>query len=153
MFNHQTAQGAQNNSKFESFGRGCGGFRGQKFGGQMPPWAKHFAGRSANRVPVNIEENDDAYTLWVYAAGLIKENFKVSVKNDLLSIVYKATKSTDENKYSYQEFAANDFERLFQINSNVITENINATYTDGVLKVILPKNPQTTKPEQKVNVN
>lgn len=71
----------------------------------------------------------------------------------MLSIAYKATKSTDDNKYSHQEFAANNFERLFQLNSDVITESIDATYKDGVLKVTLLKNPETTKPAQKVNVN
>ena len=153
MYHNQTAQDAQNRNHFGGFGRNCGGFRGQKFGKHMAPWMQHLANKFGNNVPVNIEENNEAYTMSVYAAGLVKENFTVSVKEDVLSIAYKAGNNNTEDKYSHQEFAPNDFERLFQLNTKVITENISATYTDGVLKVTLPKNPETAKPAQTVNVN
>lgn len=152
MYYNQTAQNTQHSNKFENFDRKCGGFFGKKFGDHSP-WARKFAGNFGNKIPVNIEEQDEAYYLHVYAAGLAKENFTLSIKDDVLSIAYKAADSKEESKYSHQEFAASNFERLFQLNNNVITENISAAYTDGVLKVTLPKNPETTKPAQKVTVN
>ena len=153
MYNNQTAQDAQHRNNFGGFGGRCGGWRGQKWGRHMAPWMQQFAHKFGNRVPVNIEESDAAYTMSVYAAGLVKENFTVSVKEDVLSIAYKAGNNNAEGKYAHQEFAPNDFERLFQLNAKVITDNISATYTDGVLKVTLPKNPETTKPAQTVDVS
>ena len=150
MFNNQTAQDAQHN-RHAGFDRKCGGFFGKKMG-ENAPWKHKFANAFGNRIPANIEEKDEAYYLHLYAAGLVKENITLSVKNDVLSIVYKAAQSTD-SKFTYQEYTANDFERLFQLNNNVLTENISAAYADGVLKVTLPKNPETTKPAQKVTVS
>ncbi|MBC7423929.1 MAG: Hsp20/alpha crystallin family protein [Ferruginibacter sp.] len=153
MYNNQTAQGAQDSNKFSRFNRHCGGFGQQKFGRHFMEGMQQFTGGRANRVPVNIEEDDAAYYLHVYAAGLKKENFTLSVKEEVLSISYKAEGSNNESKFSHQEFVANSFERLFQLNSNVVTESISAAYADGVLKVTLPKNPETAKPAQKVTVN
>ncbi len=153
MYNNQTAQDAQSSNKFSRFDRQCGGFGQQKFGRHFMEGMQQFTGRHGNKVPVNIEEDDAAYYLHVYAAGLKKENFTLSVKEEVLSISYKAGGSNAESKFSHQEFTANNFERLFQLNSNVITEKISAAYADGVLKVTLPKNPETVKPAQKVTVN
>ncbi|WP_221391118.1 Hsp20 family protein [Dyadobacter sp. NIV53] len=44
-------------------------------------------------------------------------------------------------------------ERLFQLNGKVLTDNISAGYVDGVMTVTLPKNPETNKPAQEVNVS
>ena len=150
MFRNQTADSTQYGNQFGGCGRGFGGFRGQKFG-KANPWMKHFAERFGNRIPVNIEENLEAYVLHVYAAGLAKENFSIGVKDDVLTVSHKAPE-TDENKYTHNEYNPGNFDRSFQLNGKVLVEAINAAYADGVLKVILPKNPDTTKPAQEVKV-
>lgn len=152
MFQNRTAQGARAEKQFGGFGHGCGGFDSHKFGKNMPHWMQKFAGNWTNRVPVNIEESDEAYMMSVYAAGLVKDNFTISVKDDVLSIAYKSEAGKASQEFKHQEFIADNFERLFQLNTKVMTDSISATYVDGVLKVTLPKNPETTKPAQKVVV-
>ena len=123
-----------------------------KFGGG---WAGRFAG-GFNQVPVNIEETDTDYFVSLYAAGLVKENIKLAVKDDVLTISYSGNESSEETgnttNYTYQEYNSRSFERSFKLNDKVLTENITASYTDGILKVTLPKNPETNKPAQTISV-
>jgi HSP20 family protein len=112
---------------------------------------KHWGGRKA----VNIEEDAASFKVSLYAAGLVKSNFKISVSEDILTIAYQIPENTesDQGKYTYQEYAPVPFERSFQLNGKVLTNEINAVYTDGVLFVTLPKNPDSNKPAQVVDVN
>lgn len=122
--------------------------------GQRGGWGKsndqHWGGRKA----VNIEEDEVTFKISLYAAGLVKNNFKISVSEDILTIAYQIPEraESDPGKYTYQEYTPVPFERSFQLNGKVLTNEINAAYTDGVLLVTLPKNPDSNKPAQVVDV-
>ena len=133
-----------------------------KFGGQ---WGKgkmggFWRGQMSRfaQPPVNIEETDAQYTISLYAAGLVKDNVTLTVKNDVLAIAYPGTigstdsESVEPSKYSYQEYNQGAFERQFQLNNKVLTDSISAGYADGILKVTLPKNPATNVPAQTITV-
>jgi len=136
-------------------GPGFGGKFGHRFGGSKGQWMKHFGSMFGhNRPAVNIEETDEAFTLHLYAAGLHKEAIKLSVKEDVLTIAYSAPESAENsNQFAHREYTSGSFERLFQLNEKVLTDRISAAYNDGILKVTLPKNPETNKPAQQVNVD
>ena len=158
MNNQQTTADTHNHHGFGfKGGRGCGPFSKMfsgQFGGKAP-WKEGFRSHFLNRKAANIEETESFFKISLYAAGLSKSNFKISVSNDVLTIAYVVpqTGETAENKYTYQEYEPGSFERSFQLNGKVLTENISADYTDGVLIVTMPKNPETNKPAQEVNVN
>ena len=109
-------------------------------------------------VPVNIEDAADSYILSLFAAGLIKENIKLTVKDDVLTIAYQgddqqpAAASTASSSYTRREFRNASFERSFQLNGKVLAADITARYLDGILTVNLPKNPATNQPTQAINV-
>lgn len=142
---------------------GCGPMGRGKFGG---PWGRgrfgHFWGRHAGgfnqQPPVNIEETDDSFIISLFAAGLSKERVTLTIKDDVLRISYPgaepeaSAESAPNEKYTYQEYTQGAFERSFRLNNKVITESISASYTDGILKVVLPKNPATNIPAQTVTV-
>lgn len=135
------------------FGRGKFGNRFGKFGG--PFGRGKFWGFF--QAPVNIEDTDSAFIIHLYAAGLVKENVKLSVKDDQLTISYQGNDTANPDQpsnpqYTYQEHSGRSFERVFQLNDKVLTDQISATYTDGILKVVLPKNPATNKPAQTITV-
>lgn len=148
---------------FDANTRGnCGSWGRHKSGG---PWGRgrfgNFWGRhagGAGQAPVNIEETDSAYVITLLAAGLSKEKINLSVKDDQLTISYQEpdaetnTGSDEAGRYTYQEFGTRSFKRTFQLNNKVLTDSISATYTDGILSVTLPKNPETTKPAQAITV-
>ena len=162
MNNQETTTDSRNQQGFGPRNHGCGGpfkkfaekFAGRSFGGKAP-WEKGFGGQFSNRKSANIEENETSFIISLYAAGLVKSNFKISASNDVLTIAYNVpeTDETSKTKYVHQEYEPGSFHRSFQLNGKVLTENINAAYTDGVLKVTLPKNPETNKPAQEVNVS
>ena len=140
-------------------GRGkFGGPWGNKFGGFRggPAFGRHE--RGGHQAPVNIEETNEQYVISLFAAALTKENITLSVKDDVLTVSYQGTapSATTENEsagnYTYQEHHNRSFDRSFRLNDKVLTESITASYADGVLKVILPKNPATNKPAQTITV-
>lgn len=96
----------------------------------------------AFRPAVNIVETDETFELEVLAPGRVKENFGVHLNDGLLEITYTSEKTGDEATPNYRrkEFDLADFTRRFQLDETVINdEDINAIYTDGVLRLTLPK--------------
>ncbi len=91
--------------------------------------------------PVNIRELDDGYELHVYAPGLTKEDFQISVVDRILTIkVDRPERNTeDTGRWRRQEFRKHGFKREFELNDKINTEAIQAEYTDGILLVKLPK--------------
>ena len=161
MFNKQATTDTHGQQSYNHEGRGCGGFFGKKFanrfGGSFEgkgPWANAFGG-FGNRKAANIEETETAFVISLYAAGLNKKDFNISATGDVLTIKYTAPQAveSDAAKFAHQEYQPSSFERSFQLNGKVLTDNINATYIDGVLKVSLPKNPETNRPAQQVKVD
>jgi len=101
---------------------------------------------------VNVIENSDMFVLEVAAPGLKKEDFTIEVEKDTLIIGAKSisetveqtdnaadAEKTPENQYTRKEFSYSNFRRSFRLPEIVDTESIKANYTDGVLKISLPK--------------
>jgi len=114
-------------------------------------------GGGFRRVPVNIEETDSSFELSLFAPALIKEHISISVKDDVLTVAYNAPEQQEEKNatgnYKRREYSNGSFERTFMLNGKVLTDNISAAYNDGILKISLPKNPETNKPAQTVSVS
>jgi HSP20 family protein len=93
--------------------------------------------------PVNVRESDQQYELDVIAPGCRKESFTVQVQNNELQISYKHDDSQEQNDekagWVRNEYMQHSFSRHFTLDETVNSENISATYTDGILRVILPK--------------
>lgn len=149
MFNKQAFESG-NKGGCGPMGRGgFGGPRGRgKFGAF---WGRHAGG--LHQAPVNIDQTDTEFVISLFAAALVKEKVNLAVKDDVLTISYTGPdESATSPTSTYQEYYNPSFERSFQLNDKVLTESISATYTDGVLKVILPKNPATNQPAKTITV-
>lgn len=90
---------------------------------------------------VNIIENDESYRLELAAPGLAKEDFKINIENEVLTIsAEKKTESTEKtDKYTRKEFNYGSFFRSFTLPEMVNTENISAKYENGIMSIVLPK--------------
>ncbi|MGJ1198099.1 Hsp20/alpha crystallin family protein [Sphingobacterium spiritivorum] len=134
-------------NKFEQkFGR----LRDEFMNGEHP-----FAGACSDRknnIPANISENEEFFTLQLYAAGYQKDRFKVAVKDNVLTVSYDPSEEETPVAYMYQEFSAGAFERSFQLSNQVSTSRISASYEDGILTVILPKDLENITPPQEIRV-
>ncbi len=111
------------------------------FTGNLPD---HSAANFRGPVPaVNIRETNVAYEIELAAPGLNKEDFHLEVENDFLKISAQKETKTDEKeaegKYHRKEFGYHSFQRSFALPKNVEVDKVGAAYTDGILKVNLPK--------------
>ncbi|MDR3680739.1 MAG: Hsp20/alpha crystallin family protein [Flavipsychrobacter sp.] len=105
-------------------------------------WGFNGRGFSPN-VPVNIHETDTSFELDVVAPGLKKEDFKIDVSNDRLTVTFEhkeETKNVGEgNNYVHQEYRHQSFSRSFNLDDTIDVNKIAAKYTDGILKLTVPK--------------
>lgn len=89
----------------------------------------------------NIVENKKEFKIELAAPGLDKKDFKIEMKNGMLTISAEKeeeTKTEDEN-YLSREFSYSSLYRTFALPDNLIADKIDAKYENGVLKLKLPK--------------
>jgi HSP20 family protein len=96
---------------------------------------------STATVPVNVKETETAFHLEMAVPGLKKEDVKVNVDNNKLTVSYKNEQKSEEttDKYTRQEFSFNSFERSFRLPKTVNADQITASYNNGILALELPK--------------
>lgn len=96
--------------------------------------------QATKRLPaVNIAESDNSFTLEVLAPGRLKDNFKVELNDELLTISYEAEEA-EAPKLVRREFTIGNFKRTFKLDAKVINgEAIGASYENGILTLSLPK--------------
>ncbi|MDO8898119.1 MAG: Hsp20/alpha crystallin family protein [Bacteroidales bacterium] len=90
---------------------------------------------------VNIRETEESFMLDMAAPGLKKEDFKINLDNNVLTISSELkTESEEKNeRFVRKEFYFNAFSRSFTLPKTVDLEKIKADYTDGILSIALPK--------------
>ncbi|MEZ5040698.1 MAG: Hsp20/alpha crystallin family protein [Saprospiraceae bacterium] len=107
-----------------------------------------------SRPAVNISENKESFLLELAAPGLNKEDFKVSVEKNMLTVAAnKETKSEEGNQYRRREFNYLSFKRSFHLPSSIDANAINATYENGVLYLTLSKKEEAKeKPARLIEI-
>ena len=106
---------------------------------------------------VNVKETDSAFQVELAAPGLKKEDFKISVENNVLTISseYKKEESTsdEDGKYSRKEFSYSSFSRSFTLDEqHTDIENISASYEAGVLSLSIPKKTEPEKAKKTIEI-
>jgi HSP20 family protein len=98
--------------------------------------------RFVNKVPaVNIAETENEFNIELAAPGLKKEDFKISLDKNVLTVsAEKKTENVEEGKkYSKREYSYNSFVRSFTLPETADQSKIDAQYNDGVLKLGVAK--------------
>lgn len=90
---------------------------------------------------VNISESNNAYHVELAAPGLKKEDFTIKVEDNIITISSEkeSETKTGDKEFTRREYNYSSFSRSFDLPEMVNQEKILATYSDGVLKVDLPK--------------
>ncbi len=110
-----------------------------------------YQNKSGTKIPaVNITEDEKGYHLELPAPGRSKEDFSISVDQDLLKIQYEAKhpEVTPDKKIIRNEFSLESFTRTFSLDQHIESDAIEASYINGILNLFLPKK-KATEPEQK----
>ena len=104
---------------------------------------------------VNISESETAYSVEVVAPGFKKEDFKLKVDDDILTISAEAKSEKAEGnrkEYTRREYSYSSFTRSFHLPDNVKDDSIAATYKDGILNLELPKSKSQVKATKEISV-
>ena len=94
-----------------------------------------------NTPAVNIKDNEGDFIVEVAAPGLTKDDFKVSIENNILSISCEKEEKKEEKdeNYTREEFNYSAFSRSFSLPENIDTDSVEAMYREGVLTLTLKK--------------
>jgi len=115
------------------------------------PWNEWFdsglSARVMNIPAVNITEQKDDYQVSLAAPGLKKDDFKIDVDGNMLTISSEKEekKEEKEERYTRKEYSYSSFQRCFTLPDEVNKEKIEARYEDGLLKLVLPKKEEAKK--------
>ncbi|MBO0936798.1 Hsp20/alpha crystallin family protein [Fibrella sp. HMF5335] len=133
-----------------------------------------FSQTAMQNVPaVNVVEHNDGFRIEVAAPGLKKEDFKLNLNHNNLTIsAYKEERQEqqptngtngesqqgqqnrqNQEKYARREFSYTSFQRTFMLPSSVDADQIKASYEDGVLKIEIPKREEAkVKPPRQIEI-
>jgi len=118
-------------------------------GGWLNKWQKEYPA-------VNVSEDEKNYMVEVIAPGFKKEDFKLKVDDDILTISAETKSETKDNgngrEYTRREYSYNSFARSFRLPDNVKDDSISASYQDGILKLELPKSTVQTKATKEISI-
>lgn len=106
-----------------------------------------FLGKVMKMPAVNVTDNKDNYLVSLAAPGMKKNDFKIDVEGNMLTISNEKeeNKEEKETRYTRKEYNYSSFSRSFTLPDEVIKDKIEATYEDGVLKLRLPKTEESKK--------
>lgn len=131
------------------------------FGGMMDnvlsnKWDRMFFDDnwSNTTAPANIKQTDAAFILDIIAPGLKKEDFSIQVEKDVLTVSFEKQEEKAETTDNVirSEYQFRSFKRSFTLGEKVDVAGINATYTDGVLSITLPKTTVQEASTRKIDI-
>lgn len=104
---------------------------------------------------VNVAENKDNYRLEFAVPGMNKGDFNIKVDKNLLTISAekKNEVNKEDEKFTVKEFNYSSFSRTFTLPETVDSSKISAEYTDGILKVSVPKKEEVKQKALEIKVS
>jgi len=90
---------------------------------------------------VDILEKDNAFELHVAVPGMNKDDFKIDLKDNYLTISGERKVSNEKKDKNFRsiETQYGSFSRSFSLPENVDGTKINAKYNNGILELLIPK--------------
>lgn len=90
--------------------------------------------------PVDVLEDSTGITLYADLPGVPKENLKLQVETNTLTIEADSALAAPEGlQSSHTEVGLGRFHRVFSLSKELDTENVTAELAQGVLKLRIPK--------------
>jgi HSP20 family protein len=118
------------------------------------PTSEEGASLSTLIPPVDIEEKDKEFRISVELPGVKKDDVKINLKDNVISISgeKKQEKKVDKENYHRIERTFGKFQRSFTLPDYVDIENIDAGYKDGILNITVPKLKESVSKQIEVKV-
>ena len=115
-------------------------------------WNLKVPSSSVTVPAVNIKELNSQFEIELAAPGMKKDNFEIEVEDGVLSIssTQEEEQVNEKGKFTRREFSYSSFRRSFSLPDSVDPTNIDATYKEGVLLVLLPKHKEAQPQPRKL---
>ncbi len=106
---------------------------------------------SSRLMKTDVREKDNNFEVFMDLPGVPKEDIQIELKDGYLTVSAKKTAVSEEQsndgKFIRKERFEGSAKRSFYVGEYANEQNISASYSDGVLKIIIPKEPEII-PEQ-----
>lgn len=117
----------------------------------------YVSDRMTLRVPaVNIAESENEYHIELAVPGMKKEDFKINLEKNLLSISAEAKAENSQEdaakKYNRREYSYSSFVRTFTLPESADHSNIQAEYVDGILKINVAKKEEAKITSREISI-
>ena len=98
---------------------------------------------------VDIQESDDAFVITADVPGIAKEDLKIDILENTVTIQGHRKHEVEEKKDNFHrvERSYGTFKRNFKIPGGFVHDNTKAAFENGVLTLTLPK-PELQKPKR-----
>jgi HSP20 family protein len=116
-------------------------------------WGTNWS--NTNLPAVNVEETEKEYVIDVAAPGLDKNDFKVSLDENVLTISSQKEQNSEEKKDGYlrREFNYSTFSRSFTLPEDTDASQIKAAHKNGVLSIAIPKHEAKAKVSKEIKIS
>lgn len=114
---------------------------------------KNFTAIGSNLPSVNLKETDNKLEIDMAVPGMKKEDFKVEIDNNMLTISSEKEEQKEETRkkdnYIRKEFNYQSFFRSFSLPEYIDEDKVEASYKDGILHVTIAKKEGVKKKANK----
>ncbi len=103
---------------------------------------------------VDVKDDGDSYVMEADLPGAKRENIKIDIDDGVLTISAEWNNADKENKngdYLVSERRAGRVQRSFSLD-NVVDDQITADYSDGVLKLTMPKREEVRRTPRRIEL-
>ncbi len=117
-----------------------------------PDWFGGLENYAGTAPAVNIKENEKDFELELAVPGRKKDDIKIEIDNDLLTVSSEVSAEEVENEANFtrREFSFSAFKRTFTLPKTIAADKIGAKYEDGILKLSLPKKAEALPKPKRV---
>lgn len=107
-----------------------------------------------NSFKVDVKEDDNQYLVEADLPGMKKENINLEYENNYLTISAKKEDVLEDKRDNYvrRERSYGEFRRSFYVD-NVDESKVDASFTDGVLKIALPKKEKGKENRRQIDIH
>jgi HSP20 family protein len=118
----------------------------------------NFSDTNTTVPAVNIRETADSYNVEVAAPGMNKDDFKVELDGNMLTISSERKheqENKEEGRFYRREFSYQSFQRSFNLKKEVVDiDKIQAKYENGLLHLVIPKREEAKqKPPRLIQIS
>ena len=103
---------------------------------------------------INISQTANEVIIETPLPGVDPSKVDITIENDVLTISGKDEKKSEieEKNYTRKEWTSQSFYRSVALPVPVLSDNADAQYNNGVLKIVIPKKPEAKAKKVEVKV-